>query len=431
MNSVTSSSCGPATIDTPIRRWARVVAAGAIGVMALWVAPAPAQPFQPAASSAASSGFQVQYVESFEQGRMPATLLLRNDATPQNVQVVDYGSPSLAAELRSTQAVAVCGRAGLGLSPSVAGRSLIAMVPGIPVDRSLIPQGGQVVFEADLFVPAETDAPSLAIVAVVPGERPGGKIPWQFYRMGFGGGKVYFSFMKDQPRPLVYLEDEAAFQSLAKPAWHRFAMVFEGNNRVTCAVDGVPTGFSPFTEGSLIIVQPGFMSTSAAAQSKTVYSDNLSVLVSATNQPLPAGPWVHGAAQSSPFHVAPPAGANDEEQSSGIQWITSPDAAWNRCVGERRPIAAFFFSPQARSFQQLEKILRFDPSARLVMEKFIPLKIDATSPTGQALTAKLSVFKVPCFVVFGSDGKEKARVVFQENNPWPQVYDVLMKTVSP
>jgi hypothetical protein len=46
------------------------------------------------------------------------------------------------------------------------------------------------------------------------------------------------------------------------------------------------------------------------------------------------------------------------------------------------------------------------------------------------LAQKFNVYKVPCFLVFGPDGKEKSRDIFLEDTAWSAVAQSFQKALS-
>ena len=225
--------------------------------------------------------------------------------------------------------------------------------------------------------------------------------------------------MNIQERPVIYVEDGALGKALKRPGWHRLQLCLSGNEEIHFAIDGVQAAFSSLRDKTLRTVYPGVIVSSATAEPRTIYVDNLSVMMTAfPNAPLPISPWT-------PPSAAALAGAAGASQ---IPWLYSPDEAWKKCQTDKRPILVLFYSPQAIWLQSLEKIMCFDPAAQKLLMNYSLLKVDVKQPAGAQVAARFMVFKTPCFVIIGPDGKELDRTVLQNDTPWPQVYDVLMKS---
>ncbi len=71
---------------------------------------------------------------------------------------------------------------------------------------------------------------------------------------------VYFSlWVPGETSAKIYKYDRSLLQSLPRGAWHRFAIVCEGEQAIRCYVDSRETNFSPLKDSSLQDLQVGVM----------------------------------------------------------------------------------------------------------------------------------------------------------------------------
>jgi hypothetical protein len=420
--------------------------------------------------SLALAQYKVFAWENLDNGVFPDSLKLKYEADKSNVSVFDYQSPGAPGGILNGVARTECGRYGLRFQTSAETRFL-GVLNGLTLDRKLLGTKGKALYQADFYLPEDTaTVPTVAVVAAVPVPEETKDI-WQIYRFGFyQGGRVFFSYANKTPKPIIYLQETADALSLQRPGWHRFQIIFEGQDKIICAVDGKAAGFSPITEGSLSQLQAGIMVTSTPENPAGIcYADNLSIQWTAEDVPLPDSPWYTplpvepagaggqtGAAPSlsvrvsvrSPSSPSPtpgqsllspektPASTVGPARPGGLAvspptWLTLPDEAWQRSLAEQRPILCLFYVPRLETYRQIDQKFRTDLAAQNLLKRYIPLLIDANQLTGGMLAQKFNVFRVPCFIVIGPDKKERARIVVGKTLDWAAITSELQKAASP
>ena len=267
--------------------------------------------------------------------------------------------------------------------------------------REKLGDKGKALVQADFYLVNNPSNPTLAVLAY------GGDRPTLMYRFGVKkGNKAFFSFAAP-PKGDVTLTKEVDLDpaKVAIPGWHRFQIIFEGQSKIVCAIDGEPTSFSPIMEPTLTSLRPGLMMASLSSEPLVSYVDNLSIQWTRDEVPIPRSPWKGD---------DPTAKAS----APGLIWLRSPEQAWMKATTEKRPILVLFFAPTVRSWSKLETLLSTDKATRDVLEKFVLLKMDTNQLLGGSNAQKFNVLRVPCFLIVGSDGKERAKVMFNEKAPW-------------
>lgn len=378
--------------------------------------------------------FQVLSWDNFENGIMPTTLARGHDATSDTIRLVDFLSPEAPPGILDGIARTECGRYGLVFETDDAHRFLSLASP-IALDRKQLGERGKALIQADIYIPDnDPNIPSMAVLATAPKE-PDKREIWQFYRLGFlGGDKIYFSFTNKESQPTIYVHEFVDKASLKIPGWHRFQIIFDGQEKIICAVDGKATKFSPVPEPTLTLLQAGLMVTKAVdKKGSRAYVDNLSIQWTTEDVPLPDSPWATPVATATPPPAFPaaPGFAAPAPTPATLEWMTSPEDAWTRCLQEQRPMLIMFFAPRANTYQRLEQIITADPSAQTLVNQFVPLKIDVNQLRGGTIAKQFIVFKVPTFVVIDPLQKERARVLFETNSTWQTVAPELQKALTP
>jgi hypothetical protein len=347
---------------------------------------------------------------------------------------VDFLSPDAPPGILDGIARTECGRYGLLFETNDDHRFLSLASP-IALDRKQLGERGKALIQADIYIPDnDPNIPSMAVLATAPKE-PDKKEIWQFYRLGLlGGDKIYFSFTNKESQPTIYVHEFVDKTSLKIPGWHRFQIIFEGQEKIICAVDGKATKFSPVPEPTLTLLQAGLMVTKAAdKKGSRAYVDNLSIQWTTEDVPLPDSPWAAPVPTTTPPAAFPaaPGFAAPADPPAHLEWMASPEEAWERCVQQQRPLLIMFYAPRATTYQRFEQILASDPSAQNLINQFVPLKIDVNQLRGGTIAKQFVVFKVPTLIVIDPLQRERARVLFETNSTWQGVAAELQKAFTP
>jgi hypothetical protein len=360
-----------------------------------------------------SAQFQVHSWNHFDTGSFPNDLMRMHDADEGNVVVYDYMSPGAPQEILDGLARSECRRYGLQLTPSGEKRFL-KCVNNSTLNRQDLGLSGKALYQADFFLPATNkDIPySMAVLAVHDTGNLGDK-QFSFYRFGvLKGERVFFSYTKQTPEPIIYKQMNISEMQLRRPGWHRFQIVFNGQQEIICAVDGIPTNFSPLSEGTLDKLRAGIMVSEQAEGSGTCYIDNLSIQWTQANLQLPESPWLM-AYRPTPGYTAP--GQTQQfGQPSGTEsrfsWFTATETAWQKCLETKKPVVALLYTPKSSAWQTLSKSLAENSELQKALSNYIPLKLDANQLNGGVVVTRYKIFKVPCFLVVTPQSQEKGRL---------------------
>lgn len=386
-------------------------------------------------NSSAHAQYQVFTWDNFETGEFPASLIRMHGASPENVSVYEYPKTGAPAGMITPASQIECGRYGLKFQSTEKKKFLTLLTP-LTLNRQQIGQKGRALFQADFFVSdAETYFPNIAVVAY--GKLDKGKEAK--YRFGVLGNKsLYFSFL-DGKKPEPVLLQQQTFESfgLTRPGWHRFQIIFEGQDKIYLAVDGRYTSFSPITEPSVTNLQLGIM---LAGQNtpRSCFLDNLSVQWTPEDVPLPESPWEiadktkapAGAAQNS-ANASVSGGTPSVSPSAPLSWLTSADDAWKQSSSAQRPLLVYFQVPRSKPCIGFESLLQNDKATAAQMAKFICLKVDLNTLSGGMIGRKFNIFRVPCLIVISPDGKERSRQIFAKDVTQEAVSAFLQKAVTP
>lgn len=376
--------------------------------------------------------------ESFESGQVPPTLQFLHDAAPPLVTLFDYTQPGVPPVFSEEKTLRECGRFGLKVSTTaLADRDcVVSLLSHLQMERGLLGASGRALYQADFYLPAESEGyfPNAAILAYSNSE-PQQK--WfEMYRFGIRLNKfLYFSFSDRKQGGKIIKQDSIESFHLRRPGWSRLQIIFEGQNRILCAVNGIPTSFSPIEEPSLTLLQPGIMIASAKEKSGYCIIDNLSIQWTPEDVPIPDSPWLETAApapsSASAFSQPPPpaaAGRIDAESGQAEPaWFTSPEEAWKASQEQNRPVLAVFYAPRAKHWRAFESLLQSQPAIRQTLSRFVPLKVDMNTLQGGAIAGKFQVFRVPCFLVLGPDGRSRLQMVMNDDTPWEAIAAELRK----
>lgn len=359
--------------------------------------------------------------DSFEetQSTLPEHLVLGHYADAETVSAVPYSMLPKFPAIRTPLAEIENGLVALRFQPQPEKQHL-SVVNKTFLERRRLGQLGSALVQADFYVPpVGTPWPNFAMLAS--DSDPAKEGNYHFYRFGTLDDRVYFSFSDGGERPKEYHQQPLSELNLFRPGWHRFQIVFYGQDRIYCAVDGQMTSFSPIIEPTLTRLSPGIMVTHReGAPNLPVVSDNLSIQW--TPQPvsqLPISPWTRD-----PNAVAVVGGNNPKlmEADSPVAWRISPTEAWAESQSKNKPLLVMFCVPEIPSYKYLVDLCPNNESAKTWLSQFIPLRIDTNQLGGGQLAGRFNVFRVPTMMVLGPDGKERNRVtVIPNQTTWQDI----------
>lgn len=373
----------------------------------------------------ASAQFKIHTWESFEAGIIPPTLLMGHDADASTILPYEYLRQNAPAAMLSGVANVECGIFGVHFKPSPDKKHLSVVSPAA-MRRESLGSNGRALFQADFYLPEQgASFPNTALLAI----EVGGQWPttsYKMYRFGIseGGGRLFFAYANDEINktkgaPLVYHHQNLSELNLKRPGWHRFQMIFTGQDQIVCAVDMQPTKFSPVRESSLRNLHAGMMVASTAGNNSCVV-DNISIQWSFDGAPLPESPWVR------PLDNAGVPNANYMESGSEVLWLADPQNAWAISQQQQRPLLVQFYSPNVPPYTYLTGITPRDADTRQLLNRFVLLKLDVNQLGGGALGQRFNIVRVPTLMVMGPDGSEIGRLpVVMNQTTWPQVQSLL------
>ncbi|MDK2971909.1 MAG: Thioredoxin-like [Candidatus Sumerlaeota bacterium] len=361
--------------------------------------------------------------ENFESGVIPPSLIMTHNATAENTRVIDLTRLNDPDILKGA-AREECGRFAVGFQTDPKQRFL-GLVSVAKMDRSRLGAGGKALFQADVYLKGHTSAThTVAVLALAEppeGATPSGSSLWRMYRFGIiSQKKTYFSFTNATPEPQVYMHQDLREVIPINSGWHRIQLVFEGQSEIACYVDGRRTVFSPITDRTFPIIQPGVLITAPEDAPLFAIVDNISIQWTPDpNTPMPESPWV-GSSES----AALPSGVTI--------WPTSPEQSWAESKRTGKPLLVMFYNHASRSYQSLvNNVFSGNETAKQNLERFVLLRVDVNQLRGGALASKFTVTRVPTFVVLGPDGRERMRIVANTNPDWRKIWPELEKTLAP
>lgn len=352
-----------------------------------------------AATHASAQYYNIHTWESFESG-MPNNMALGHQADKSSVMVFPYATPGTAPVIREGVAALECGNFGVGIFPSPEKKHLSIFSPA-SLERSKLGDKGRALYQADFFLPAaDQPVPNFALLAAVP--TPDNKLSYQIYRFGIleGGKRVFFSFIQGEKTAAVRFESQKLEElGLKRPGWHRFQIIFAGQEDIYCAVDQIPTSFSPIKDGTLTKLNPGLMVTYSKTPAPCL-ADNLSIQWSAEDVPLPVSPWV-----TKPIAQ----GTNLIGDGSPLQWFNNPTQGWTVAKAQKRRILLLFYAPNVVPYQYLQSICPNDEAARDFLAQHVLIRVDANQLAGGTLAQKLKIQRLPTILLLGPTGSELSR----------------------
>ncbi|MBN1901326.1 thioredoxin family protein [Candidatus Sumerlaeota bacterium] len=382
--------------------------------------------------------YKVFVWDNFDDGIKPSTLEFSHEASPKSVFVHNYQAPGTPPSILDGKAHSECGPFGLRFKTGEKARFL-SVVDSLTLNRNLLGDKGRALYQADFYLPHEGEPyPAMSVFAV---DHEIGEMVkrWNWYRFGIDNQNIYFSYNNGYIKkgaPVLYLHEKIRNLSLRRPGWHRFQIVFEGKEKIICAIDGSPLSFSPIMEGALRNLRAGIMVASAPDKPGECFADNLSVQWTPEDVPFPDSPWVSQEVASSPSNsiANPLLSMNSPTPSDSLShnWLTIPEEAWQKGLAEKKSLLILFYAPRVKMYQELLPILEADPHALNLLSQFILLKIEVNQLKGGKIAETFKVNKVPAFVVMEPvSGKETARAVMLSDTPWAKVAPVIQGALKP
>ncbi|MBN1900695.1 hypothetical protein JW926_05135 [Candidatus Sumerlaeota bacterium] len=379
-----------------------------------------------------SSGFSQQYNvflwENFETGQFPESLATYGRGSEENVLVAEYanlsGFPGVLEGIAKTE----CRSRGLYFKTTPAGRYL-RVVSAHQMNRLALSESASAIVQADFFI-HELSGNMLGfalLAAQINPQTP--SVVDRFYRLGINNlGEIYFSRYDSQieEHTVNYARDKVNAYQLKVPGWHRFQMVFRGQEKIFCYIDGQETAFSPVSDPTLTSLQMGVMVASSLKESHhDCIIDNLSIQMAEEEVPLPRSPWkqIYSQTIQNPLYVDnhPASG----ERQGDLKWFTTADEAVQYNLGKKIPYLVLFYSPFARANAPLEQILLNDAEARAFLTRFILVSVDVNQLGGGSLAKQMSVYKSPTFLLLSFEGNEISRATYGKDMTWRELQNAL------
>jgi hypothetical protein len=380
----------------------------------------------------AQAQYDIKQLADFEDGKLPANSHVVGKGAEQNVLAVDLGTiAGMPSQFRSPRAVretqnrALLIRAIPGADPKAS--YVAGLTIGDPLDRNQLGDKGRAIYQADFFI-ADSNLPTLAVLAK---ENEGQGTDsatrmGRYYRFGFlSSEEVFFSLVDPGTSVATVLKKNAAFlKEMPRPGWHRFAMVFEGQDRIRCLIDGRELPFSPITDTRLQRLSVGVL---AACRSRAYdcYVDNLSIQFTSEAEVLPISPYSSGwtMAAAEPVSLDPGipslSAVGTVQQGGAEQWL-EPEAAWAQAQSARKPFLLYFSSPGAGATVAFETILRSNTDAQALLKRSACSRVDVNQLQGGMIARKYGVFKVPTVLLVSPDAKDHRRATFPKGGTWEE-----------
>ena len=223
----------------------------------------------------------------------------------------------------------------------------------------------------------------------------------------------------------IYVQDTELIKKLPRPAWHRFAIVCEGPDKIRCFVDGRETSFSPLQEPTLRKIMVGVVMMDAAS-AYTAYMDNLSIQLTDEVADLPESPYNDGwTVPAGPSALALKGGALNPRKAptapsalaTAVSWM-NPIDAWKKAQDTRVPMLLYFFAPGVERAESLEKSFASNPNAKSFLLKHACARVDVNQLQGGAVAQQYGIYKVPTLMVIAPDAKSFRKVVMKPTDTW-------------
>jgi len=380
-------------------------------------------------AASAQAQFRIFYWDSFEKnaGLLPPSLMHTNSGGTDTTQILDFASGGVPPGIMSGIAETECGRYGLRFSPKFQDKlGVTGLVHREFLSRDRLGRDGCALVQADIYLPPKgVNMGNAALVAQQ--LDPANPRSLRCYRFGLksnGSNKVYFSFTNGGDAPAVYHQAELSDQTLKRPGWHRFQMIFYGQDKIYCAVDTKFAAFSPVAEGTLTRLSPGITISSdpKAGTHGPVYCDNLSIQWTPVATPdLPESPWVRAVPVQRTGKLL-------IEADSSVGWHSNTKSAWAESQKTGKPVLVLFYIPNLPAYKYLSATCPNDDAAKAFFARFVPLRIDVNQLGGGQMAERFGVTRVPMFMVMNTDGRAGTKVLVENGRTaWNDIVATLGK----
>jgi hypothetical protein len=369
----------------------------------------------------ASAQYRVHDWMNFDDGRLPQRLDFGHFADEATVTVLNMNAAGVPAVLRAGAARREIGPGAVRFAPT-SDRIHLSAVSSTAMERNRLGADGRALYQADFYLPPEGQPmpETIALLAVADG---GTGSSYRMYRFGIQRpSRLFFAYADGiNPEPVIFQFQDFNDLGLARPGWHRFQIIFFGQETIYCAVDGRMTRFSPLTEPSLTRMRPGLMVTRGERPDSEIVAavaDNLSIQWTPLASPLPDSPWttpVPGIVGSSPTR-------NLMEEGSRLPWTSNPTEAATTARQANKPILAMFYAPRIAPYTYLQSIVPQDEGGMEAFNKFVLLRVDTNQLSGGTLAERFDVFRVPTFIKLDAGGHDQGRLtVINGQTKWDDV----------
>jgi hypothetical protein len=368
-----------------------------------------------AMASAVPAQFRIHSWESFENG-LPPTLRLGHLSNDKTVMPIRFDPERTPPEIRTAVAQLECGMGGVLFRPVKIHAPHLSLYSPISLDRALLGTEGRALYQVDVYLPPpEVPIPNISVLAQVLAED--GSTPYTFYRFGLleDGARVYFSFTNNKAQPDIFESQSLKNLPVKRPGWNRLQIIFHGQQSITCALNAVPTSFSPIIEGTHRRLNAGIMVTDNSGEGRVAILDNLSIQWTNEEAPIPESPWTKN-------FDAPGTLPLDR----GLFWQQNPSLAWQAARTQKRPMLVLFEVPGIAPTQYLHSIYPGDETARALLGKYVLAKIDVNQLSGGSLAQRFEVVRVPTLIVMSPEGKVIRRIeVARGRTTWQEIANQL------
>jgi len=385
------------------------------------------------AVSSASAQYEVKEWANFEDGKIPDNVITIGGGWQKRLSVVTPESVTTQPAAFKNGEV---GKGVLSLQASPVKTDAktwqLGLAVGEVIDRSKLTAQGRAMFQADFYIEADGNYPSLAVMAMEPPKdmynNHVDSISGAFYRFGITkNNRLYYSqVVPGDATAKKFEQDAELLKKIPAPGWHRFALVCEGPDTLRCYVDGREAGFSPIKDTAMTSVMVGLL-LAEQDRAYTAYADNISIQMSDEAPALPASPydagWSMPAGSSS---KAASAGASTAVPTAQVSTALASDwqppvEAWAKAQQEKKGLLLYFFAPGIERVEKVNQMLTSDAAAKAYIARHSCARIDVNQLEGGSIAKKYGIFKVPTFLVISPDGQQYKRVSPGPNETWPQI----------
>lgn len=387
-------------------------------------------------SQSAHAQYKLYWWTNFEDQKLPNGYVPYGQNFKDFIRISELNTAArIIPHIRDEQFIKETGQYSLCLisNPKVIKEAVeyaVGLGVGVILDREKLGESGKALYQADFFMPAPPEAlPNLAVLATEP-TPPGSLWPSAMYRFGItkntqGKSLVYFSRVDTSAAGAkVFKQDPDLVNKLPRPGWHRFAIIFEGQSKIRCYIDGHEPSFSPFNEPDLKKLHVGIM-LADKGYTYTCYVDNLSIQWTAEDVPLPDSPYASSwNAQAATPSTGSPMFFQDYMKDNKLKvdlgnlaWV-EPEEVWGKAAQTNKPALVYFYAPKVANTLNLNQIIETNSAAKSELSKYILTKIDVNQLQGNVYAEKYGIFKVPTIIMFSPQGAELKRALFLKTDTW-------------